>query len=237
MNSFKIITLIFWFIIAPVHNLFSQENEEILATYDSIIGKENLPITNGLFHYNNFRINDNKDIYYINQNFTIGSLNYLSQTYTDLNLKYDSLNDELVYRPTGKSEKTGINLIKSNVSSFHLNGLNFVNLDILKTEKPESIKGFYEEKIKNNTLAFYIKHYKSKREIFINKKVFIEFSDEEIFVVYTKNKYFEISSKSSIVLLFPENKKLIKEYYNNNLELKKKNKALFFSNLLQIISQ
>lgn len=237
MNSFKIITLICWFITTPVHNLFSQDNEEILAKYDSIIGKENLTITNGLFHYNNFRINNNKDIYYINQNFAIGSLNYLSQTYTDLNLKYDSLNDELVYRPSGKSEKTGINLIKSNVSSFHLNGLNFVNLDILKTEKPESIKGFYEEKIKNNKLAFYIKHYKSKREIFINKKVFVEFSDEETFVVYTNNKYYEISSKSSIVLLFPDNKKLVKEYYKNNLELKKKNKALFFSNLLQNISQ
>tara|TARA_R110000850_G_scaffold41434_1_gene106185 strand:+ start:85100 stop:85753 length:654 start_codon:yes stop_codon:yes gene_type:complete len=217
--------------------LFAQENDSYLTTYDSIIGKENLAITNGLFHYNNYRVNNNKDIYYSSEKYVTGSLNYLGQVYHNLSLKYDAFNDEIVFRSSGNSEKTGINLIKSNVNSFKIKELNFVNLDKVDSEKNEFIKGFYEEKIKNNTLSFYIKHSKSKREVFIGKSIFVEFSDETDFVLYKDKKFNQISSKKSIVNAFPDKKKIINEYYKNNSELKKKDKILFFTNLLQNISQ
>ena len=237
MKSYKLTFAICWLFLFSFQSIFSQTKENYLAVYDSIIGKENLPITNGLFHFNNFRINNNKDIYFLSESFTKGSLNYMGQYYSNLDIKYDALNDQIVYRPSGKSEKTGINLIKSNVNTFQINGLNFVNLDKVDVEKVEFIKGFYEEKIKNNTLTFYIKHFKSKREVFINKNVFVEFSDEVSFVIFTNNKYTLISSKNNITKIFPDKKKVINEFYKENSDLKKKNKTLFFTNLLQNISQ
>ena len=172
----------------------------------------------------------------MSEKFVIGSLNYLNQSYFDIYLKYDAFNDELVYRPSGKSEKTGINIIKTNINSFQINGLKFINLN-KENEKHKFIKGFYEEKLKNNTLSFYIKHYKSKREVFVNKNILVEFSDETTYLVHKDNIFSEISSKSSISKIFPEKRKIINEYYKNNSELKKKNKTQFFTNLLQNISQ
>lgn len=237
MKSFKLITVISLFFLLHFQNSFSQQNEEYLTIFDSLIGKENLPISNGLFHFNNFRINNNKDIYYGNEKFIKGSLDYLGQSYSELDLKYDALNDELVYRPSGKSEKTGINIIKSNVSSFQINGLKFINLDKKINESSKFINGFYEEKIKNNYLSFYIKHYKSKREVFVNKNIFMEFNDETDFIIFKDNNYTKLTSKSTLSKIFPEKKKIIGDYYKNNSELKKKNKMLFFTNLLQNISQ
>ena len=237
MKSIQLVLLFSSLFLTSFFGLFAQEKEDYLITYDSIIGKENLAITNGLFHYNNYRVNDNKDIYFINEKYVTGSLNYLGQAYYNLSLKYDSYNDEIVYRSSGNSEKTGINLIKSNVNSFKIHGLNFVNLDKLDSEKNDFIKGFYEEKIKNNILTFYIKHSKSKREVFIGKNIFVEFSDEAEFVLQKDQKFNKINSKKSIINVFPDKKKSINEYYKKNSELKKKDKTLFFTNLLQNISQ
>ncbi|MFC4739012.1 hypothetical protein ACFO3U_03305 [Flavobacterium ponti] len=236
MNFKQLLLLIFGTFLFFLPNLNAQEKEDYLTTYDSIIGKENLAITNGLFHSNNFRVNDNKDIYFMSEKFTIGSLNYINQLYFDVYLKYDAYNDELVYRPSGRSEKTGVNIIKANINSFQINGIKFININN-DNEKDKVIKGFYEEKLKNSTLSFYIKHYKSKREVFVNKNVLVEFSDETTFVVKKNNIFSEISSKTSISKIFPEKRKIINEYYKNNSELKKKNKTEFFTNLLQNISQ
>ncbi|WP_339839275.1 hypothetical protein [uncultured Flavobacterium sp.] len=237
MKSIQLVLLFSNLLLTSFLGLFAQEKEDYLITYDSIIGKENLAVTNGLFHYNNYRINDNKDIYYSSEKYIAGSLNYLGQIYYDLFLKYDAYNDELVYRSSGNSEKTGINLIKSNVNSFKINELNFVNLDKIESENKDFIKGFYEEKIKNNTLSLYIKHSKSKREIFIGKNILVEFSDESEFIVYKDKKFNRITSKKSVINEFPDKKKMINEYYKNNSELKKKNKTLFFTSLFKNISQ
>jgi hypothetical protein len=237
MKFIQLFLLFSSFFFTSLHTIFAQEKEDYLITYDSIIGKENLSITNGLFHYNNYRVNNNKDIYFNTEKYTTGSLIYLGQVYYNLSLKYDAYNDEIVYRSSGNSEKTGISIIKSNVNSFKIHGLNFVNLDKVASDKNDFIKGFYEEKIKNNVLRFYIKHSKSKREVFIGKSVFVEFSNETDFVLYIDKKFNKIKSKKSIINLFPDKKKMISEYYKNNSELKKKNKNLFFSNLFQNISQ
>lgn len=237
MNFKQLVILFCGIIFFSSLNLKAQTKEDYLTTYDSIISKESLILANGLFHFNNYRVNDNKDIYYNSQHFVKGSLNYLDQIYYDLYLKYDAYNDELIFKPTGKSEKTGINLIKSNISRFKINDLTFVNLDKLNKEGDESIKGFYEERIKNNILSFYIKHSKSKREVFVNKEIFVEFTDESEFILYIDNSFHKINSKNSIIKLFPDKKKIINEYFINNSELKKKDKTLFFNNLFQNISQ
>lgn len=215
----------------------AQSEKEYLSVYDSIIGKENILITNGFFHLNTYRVNDHKNIYFSNENYAKGSVTYLNQNYYNLDLKYDSYNDELIYRPNGNSEKNGVILIQSNVASFEYDGLKFVNLNLKKTNDDDFIKGYYEEKIKNSTLVFYIKHYKSKREVFVDKNVLVEFSDQMEFIIYSNNKFNEISSKKSIINLFPENKSYINEYFKNNGDLRKKDKSAFFTKLFQNISQ
>lgn len=65
----------------------------------------------------------------------------------------------------------------------------------------------------------------------------MEFSDEAEFVLQKDQKFNKINSKKSIINVFPDKKKSINEYYKKNSELKKKDKTLFFNNLLQNISQ
>lgn len=231
------LTLLFSGVFLLSFRLQAQQNEIYLTTYDSIVGKENLKITNGLFHFNNYRINKNLDIYYSSDKYLNGSIIYLEQPYYNLSLKYDAYNDELIYRSAGKSEKTGIILIKNNVESFQINGFNFVNLDRFTSKENDFIKGYYEEKIKNETLSFYIKHYKSKREVFINKNVFTEFSDEMDFIIQIDNSFKKVSSKNSVISLFPDKKKIINDYFKNNSELKKRDTSTFFTNLFQSLSQ
>lgn len=237
MRSINLIALFCFVNFFFFSKINAQEKKELLITYDSIIGKENLLITNGLFHANNYRINNHRNIYFYDENFTIGSINYLGENYFNLKLKYDSFNDDLVYRPTGNSEKSGIILIKNNIESFEIHGSRFVNLNNFRSEKNKLIEGFYEEKIKRNLFTFYVKHYKSTKEIFVNKSVLHEFYDEKYFIIHKGDDFYKISSKNSIIKLFPDQKKYINQFFKDNDDLKKSNKVLFFTNLFQNISK
>jgi hypothetical protein len=236
MNFFKKNLLIGFLNLIFFSTSYAQLNKDYLTTYDSIIEKKNLIITNGLFHINNYRINNHKNIYYKEELFVVGEISYLGQNYYDLKLKFDIYNDDLIFNPIGNSENSGVILIKPNVLSFSIHKSKFVNLDLENKKGYDFINGYYEEKLTKNNFAFYIKHKKSKKKIIQNKNYVFEFNHEISFVVLKDEEYSRINSKASIIEIFPESKKIIIDYFKNNRNLKKSNSIMFYTNLFKLIT-
>lgn len=214
--------------------LLGQNEQSIYSYNDSILKKENLPISNGLFHYNSFNIVNNQNIYYKQEKYTVGSVNYLNQKYFDLNIKYDAFNDELIFKPNGESEKTGIILYKNNVENFELYDTKFINIEKLELENTK-ITGYFEEGFSNSEFKYLIKHGKIKKDVLSKSTLQNIFYENETYYVLKNKKIKKISSKGTIKKLFPTKKEIINSYFEDNFILKKSNKLLFYKNLFKKI--
>lgn len=230
MKNYHICIVINCFIFFLIQNTIAQENKEYSVTLDSIIGKENLIIANGLLHYNDYKINDKKNIYYNNELYTYGSIEYLNQKYYNLKLKYDVYNDNLIFKPAGEAENSGIILHKEKVSEFHIYNKKFININYNKNIESEET-GFFEVNLSKSEFIFLTKHTKSKKDLIIQNSLKYEFTDNETFFILKDNKLIEIKSKSTLIKIFPEKNKIIKTYFKNNIEIKKANKSLFYLSL------
>jgi hypothetical protein len=203
--------------------------------YDSKVGKENLDINNGKILLNYDIILKNNDRFYFN-NYTLGSIVYDNQPYNNVLLNYDVNNDDLIIKPYGENDKMPIVLNKSKVNSFKVNGKNYINLDLKKTDNELSISGFYEEVLINNKINFYIKHKKDRRQIINDNLVFDDFTTITSYTIQYKNQFYKITNKKSLTTIFPELKKTINEYYSNNDSIEKSNKNKFLEDLFKYIN-
>jgi hypothetical protein len=232
MRSINLIALFCFVNFFFFSKINAQEKKELLITYDSIIGKENLLITNGLFHNNNFKVVDNQNIYFSSEKYTIGNIKYNDQLYFDLYLKYDTFNDDLIFRPKGDSEKNGIILPKDKIISFEIYDKTFRNIENLEIENSFPT-GYFEEKFSSSDFKLLIKHKKTKKDVLIKntlQNIFYPF--EEYYIL--KNKKLErIKSKNKIIKLFPEKKDYINSYYKDFSNLKKTDKSLFYKKLFE----
>ncbi len=217
--------------------LHSQNNESnsIHDWFDSKIGKENLSINNGKLLLNYDRVFENNDRFYF-KNYVSGSVLYEGQIYNNITLNYDIFKDDLIIKPMGENDKTPIILPKEKVQSFTYEQKKYVNLNYSESKNPEFVSGFYEEGFVGNFVSFYVKHYKTRTERIYNDKPYDDFTEKMSFVVLYKNEFYSISSKKSIVSIFPEYKKSINEFYSNNDYLIKIDKVRFFSNLFSFLT-
>ncbi len=212
--------------------------------FDKTIGKENLELYNGPRHINFYRTFDKSHSYYITDDYSNGNVNYQGQNYYNLNLKYDVNHDDLVLKSVGEYDYLGINLIKEQTAFFTLHNKKFINIELDNPQHPIYMNGYYEEIIlsKNNTL--YIKHHKRKEKVIgaqiisdgDNQNSSDEFKEKNEFILKYKNEYYEISSKSDIIKIFPMYKSQIKKYYNSNAQLEESNKNFFIENLVKEIN-
>ncbi|SHO71946.1 hypothetical protein [Flavobacterium cucumis] len=215
-------------------NLHSQNKIEDL--FDNTVGKENLPLNNGVFYFNTFKTFDTHQFYSSNK-YSSEALIYDNQFYNSVNLKYDSYQDALVFKPYGESENFGIVLVQQKVSKFTLNNKNFVNLNLTTNKNLTDIKGYYEENWRGKNFIFYIKHKKTRRELIKNQTSYTDFEIYNEFLIFKNNLYYSVESKNNLINLFPILKKEIKTFYSDNSKLLKNNKTEFFEKLLRFIDQ
>lgn len=236
-NQKKPFYLILFGIFLSISNSYCQTSNETISTYnwfDTNIGVESLDFENGPAHLNFDRIANNQNRYYISENFEKGNIRYNNQDYFDLLLNYDTYSDELILKPYGESNTTKINLIKENVSSFKIRNEKFVNLKM--TNSIPFKKGYYEEVLIKNSTTLFIKHYKEKKKINKTEIDLIEFVPKYDFILLKENKFYQINDKKEIILLFPNDKKKINDFYSDYRSLKKDNPSLFMKNLLKSIN-
>lgn len=217
---------------------YSQSNTDIslYTKFDSIIGKENLGINNGTLHSNLFRTVSQNQRYYIKDEFSIGQLNYDNQIYLNINLKYDLLEDQLVFKHKGQTDNLSINLNSSKVTFFILKNKKFINIDTYTSTKAEFLKGFYEENFIGNEISFYIKHFKERKEINQSDGVFSDYISHNLFVIKYKKVFYQIETKKDIKKVLPEYSKIINDYYNMNSKLETIDKLQFMEGLVRYIN-
>ena len=198
-------------------NLIAQNTAQtpIHDWFDSKIGKENLDINNGKLLLNYDRVFNKVDRFFYSE-YKSGSVIYDDQVYNNMILNYDVVNDDLILKPNGEFDKAPIIINKYKVKSFSINQKVYVNLNYDQPNLPEFINGFYEESYKGDNISFYVKHSKIKKDLINDINLYDDFIKKSSYFIAYKNTFYSISSKKSVIAIFPEYKKSINEYYSNN---------------------
>lgn len=218
--------------------LFSQSellNKEYYKAFDSLTAHYNIEVFNGSEHvdvYLDFKKDNHK--FYYSKYFLSGSVFYNGQPYHDYNMKYDLLNDFLLLEY--KNEK--INYLRLNekfVDWFFLNGGRFIRL--LENQELDGFyrNGFFKEAYKGNNFAVYIKLLKDKTAKFRDQKVYYAFDEDEIYILYYKNKYYRINKIKDITEILPSNKIQIQEFYKSYRKLYKQDREEFLERLFKTL--
>lgn len=217
-----------------VFNLYCfSQNTNLLIYNDSIIGPENLIYNNGLVYTNKFTNTLKNTSQFLEKRYINGVLHYNSQTYYNVNLKYDVFNNLLLFKPSAQLVLE-TSLITRQVDYFILNNRKFKKLD-LNSDSINIKEGYYEEIEINSKSILYIKHKKTVKVDSQRNDLSYLFYDYKIYYILYENKLVKISSKSSIIKLFPFLKKEIKQFYKDNSTLKEANIELFYQNLFKTI--
>ena len=222
-------------LLSNVATIYSQTNSEnsLYQWYDKSVGKENLDINNGTLYSNYYKTVNNTQSYLNSEVFENGNVVYENQTYTDIILNYDIFKDDLLLKPNGINDRRSVILIPQKIQSFTFSGKLFVNLNYNQIPTADFVKGFYEENYVGEKFILYIKHAKEKREMTSEGKIYDTFKVKNEFVLYFKNKFYDINSKRNIAAIFPELKNQIDDYYLLNNKIEESNKTQFMESLLR----
>lgn len=218
-------------------NGYCQSTAEIAlyTWYDNLIGKENLAINNGSIHTNPYSTIAPNSMYYLADQYFKGSVSYESQTYFDVDLKYDLFKDQLVLKPSIESNYVGVNLVPQKIDFFYISDKKFVNLSTIKSSVPSFIKGYYQEMRLKEGAFFYIKYYKEMREVINDNHLFKVFDERNTFILNYENVYYPVENKKDLIKILPNYKSEISEYYSKNKNLEKSDKVKFMENLMRLL--
>jgi hypothetical protein len=237
-KKLKLATALLLIITCSEFQAYSQtiSDTSLYTRFDSIIGRENLGINNGTLHSNPYRNISQNHRYYIKDEFSIGQLRYDDQIYLNVNLKYDLLDDHLIFKHKNQTDNLSINLNRGKINFFIIKNKKFINFNLEPSINPEFKKGFYEENFIGNEISLYIKHYKERKEINQSDGVFNDYLDHNIFLLKYKNMFYKIDSEKDIKKILPECKKIISDYYSMNSKLESIDKLQFMENLVRYIN-
>lgn len=224
--------LIFLHILIISTCCYSQTNNS-LKQNDSLVGFENLAYNNGLVYYNKYKNTDKNSSQFLENKYNNGTLQYNNQTYYDVKLKYDIFEDILLFKPNSQL-LLETSLITKQVDYFILKNKKFKKIETISSDNVTKT-GFYEEVEINTKSTLFVKHKKIMKAENHTDKISYTFYDYKTYYLYYNNKLEEISSKASILHLFPSLKKEIKQFYKKNRDQKDSNIQLFYQNLFKTI--
>lgn len=218
-------------------NTLLAQNENV-SSFDKIIGIENTVLYNGKVYTNPYIISNEQHNFYNQPNYNLGTVRYDSQNFYSINLKYDIIEDKLIFQPSGDKNYLNIELLKSKVENFTIGEKLFINTQFLDLEKQsKNIElGFVEVQYQSNQLKFLIKHSKNSKEIIDNNRLKTVFKKYTEYYLYYNKSILEITSISQLKKLWPEKKNIISDFNKTYSKLKKENKIQFYTNLLHAIS-
>ncbi len=213
----------------------TTEKSSLYDYFDEAVGKDNLNINNGIIHSESFRPLEGKNRYYIDE-FNLGDISFEGQIYSNVNLKYDILVDQVIYKQNGSSENVPINLITDKVDYFFIKNKKFVNLKEESVKFPSIIKGIYEETYIGDNVSLYIKHTKEKVKSFQADIIYYNFIYKIGYILKYNNYFYKVETEKDFKKIFPNFKKEINNIYNTDKNLERSNKPQFMENLTKQIN-
>ena len=211
--------------------LYSQEKGAVKQN-DSLIENSSLPLNNGIIYHNKYKNTLKNTNQFFENKYRKGTICYNNQTYFDVNLKYNVFEDLVFYKPNAKIGLEA-NLITKQVDYFIYANKKFKQLNYIDIVEKN---GFFEEIEINNNITLYIKYKKVCKEDLSLGNIAYTFYDSKLYYILYNNQLLEISSKSSIISIFPNLKKEINTFYKENSKIKDSNIQQFYQNLLKTIN-
>ena len=214
---------------------FAHAQTELFDTYDNTTGRANSAIYNGPIYINPFRFDQNTHQYFEEDIFKKGTVVYENQPYSVAELKYDVYQNKLILQSTGDYNNIAIDLITDKISAFTLGNKHFVKLDTIGSTN--AVKNqFYEEIVVNSSNKIYVRHHKSRKEIFKGDLIMDRFTVANDYFLLANGKLMTINSKKDAISAYPQFKRSINDFASNNRDLSKSNRSAFMENLLRFIA-
>jgi len=214
----------------------SVDENAALLWFDQKIGKENAGVFNGGVYINTYRLNNDTHPYFHENNFSQGWVEYDAQRWSAVQLKYDTHRNELILQSEGNYSYMAISLSSEKTSAFSIYDRNFVNLKLRHNNLPEFINSVYYEEVSIvPNVMLYASHHKSSREKIQDGRVYDTFSVKNTYALLKNGEFYPVNSKREIVLLFPDRKRVINDFYQLHRKKAKTNPQEFLIELLRFI--
>jgi len=210
-----------------------SQSVKVNEVYDDLVGIGNLGLYNGPEFKDTFPYRENDHRYLDYYDFTKGSIVYNNQLYSNVLLKYDLFEDNVITRSNDDLGIFKIRLIPENILRFTVYDRDFVRLD--NADLGVQDNGFFEVAYLGNNIDFYIKHVKKKKEETINYVVRYSFMKANYYLLWYENAYYKIHSIKDLIKAIPERSKQIRDFQKNNRSMFKMDLDSFMKRLVKHI--
>lgn len=222
--------LLLQILLFPIVSL--SQDKFFIKQNDSLVENQSLPLNNGIIYHNKYKNTLKNTSQFFENKYRKGTICMNNQTYYDINLKYNVFEDLVFYKP---NVKIGLDthLITKQIDYFTYANKKFRQLNYIDIIEKN---GFFEEIEINKNIILYVKYKKVCKEDLTLGKIYYTFYDKTYYYILFNNQLLEISSKSSIVKIFPNQKKEINTFYKENRKIKDTNIIQFYQSLLKTIN-
>ncbi|MDZ7614668.1 MAG: hypothetical protein U5K51_13940 [Flavobacteriaceae bacterium] len=212
-----------------------QKNEsDFYKWFDENLGIENSILFNGTRPLENTISKDGSHKFYLIPTYIPGNIVYQSQPYFDIPLKYDIHEDEITINLIKNKESSIIRLIKANVQSFTLQNKQFVQL--ADPDQSVLVNGFYEVLFESSNLSLFKKHHKIKKEQIVQKQVYTNYKENDLYLMKKLGKYHNVANKNELIKIMPEHKSTINNFYKQYDKLRDSDLDAFLIKLCKNLS-
>lgn len=191
-----------------------QSLSNATALYNESV-KNQLLIFNGP-EYNEFPEPYNGFPYFKSEYWEEGSIHYDGEQYDSITMMYDIYTDELViehYDQKGYAAK--VKLDKNKIDRFSLLGSSFVKLTKDSAERAGVRPGFYDVAY-NGNVKLMAKRRKDIVKETTQNTILTEFVRKDDFYVYKDGVYYPVRRKKSILKVFGDKKKAVRQFIKKN---------------------
>lgn len=212
-----------------------KSDSSIHNVYDDLVSLENTGLYNGTEFKDQFVNTDGSYRYFNLFNFTEGSIVYNNQFYSNVLLKYDLVEDNIITRSDDNLSLFKVRLIAEKISSFSIYNHKFIRLT--DTELNLNDNGFFEIIYLGNKLNCYIKHQKKTKERAINKRMQYRFLDDNYYLLLFGETYHIIHSIKDLIKVIPERDQQIRNFYRSYKPLYELNTDGFMKQLVKYLDE
>lgn len=147
--------------------------------------------------------------YFLTPETQLGSAHYNNCAFTDLQLQYDIVRNQVVLHQPGSPLM--LRLIDEYVSSFALGGHHFTRL-VAGSASASVIRTGYYEVLLDSTVQVLARRTKRLQEHIVQPNINVEFTQTDNLFIRKAGQYYAVASKSSVTRLFADRSKELQQF-------------------------
>lgn len=240
--------IVFFFLPVIFFAQGTNEEEDYYNWFDQAIGQDHLGLYNGKQYLDvdkGVLFDAERHAYFKSSDFLKGNLTYDNQVYYDAYMQYNLETDDLVISLKTERAVSVFKLIRSKIDKFDIDGHKFIKI-LGFSEDSKVTNGFQEVLLENTSFSLLKRHKKNRskkiKQLERRRHLYYLFSSSNDYGILMNGVYKKLNSKSDIIKLFPNQRKEISNYYQENWRLRKSQpdrfiKGLFSKVIVSSLSQ